>query len=32
MYPQINMGRKGRRQNSSVASGDFLQRMTNLGW
>ena len=23
---------KGRRQNSSVASGDFLQRMTNVGW
>ena len=22
---------KGRRQNSSVASGDFLQRMTNVG-
>ena len=23
---------KGRRQNSSVTSGDFLQRMTNVGW
>ena len=23
---------KGRRQNSSVAFGDFLQRMTNVGW
>ena len=23
---------KGRRQKSSVASGDFLQRMTNVGW
>ena len=23
---------KGRRQNSSVACGDFLQRMTNVGW
>ena len=23
---------KGRRQHSSVASGDFLQRMTNVGW
>ena len=23
---------KGRRQNSSVASGDILQRMTNAGW
>ena len=23
---------KGRRQNSSVASGDFLQRMINVGW
>ena len=25
-------GSEGRRQNSSVAFGDFLQRMTNLGW
>ena len=24
--------RKGRHQNSSVASGDFLQRITNVGW
>ena len=23
---------KGRRQNSSVAFGNFLQRMTNVGW
>ena len=23
---------KGRRQNYSVASHDFLQRMTNVGW
>ena len=23
---------KGRHQNSSVASGDFLKRMTNVGW
>ena len=23
---------KGRRQNPFVASGDFLQRMTNVGW
>ena len=23
---------EGRRQNSSAASGDFLQRMTNVGW
>ena len=23
---------KGRHQNYSVASGDFLQRMTNVGW
>ena len=22
----------GRRQNSSVASADFLQRLTNVGW
>ena len=25
-------GTKGRCQNSSVASGDFLQRMTKVGW
>ena len=23
---------KGTHENSSVASGDFLQRMTNIGW
>ena len=28
-FLQLN---KGRRQNSSVAFGDFLQRMTNVGW
>ena len=30
--PLCNRPIKGRRQNSSVASGDFLQRMTNVGW
>ena len=28
----ISSPSKGRHQNSSVASGDFLQRMTNVGW
>ena len=30
--PLCSTTRKGRRQNPSVASGDFLQRMTNIGW
>ena len=32
MSNQESLVSKRRRQNSSIASGDFLQRMTNIGW